>query len=250
MEWSIQQIAKLSGTTSRTLRHYGDVGILEPARTGTNGYRYYDDTNLVTLQRILLLRELGLGLDDIRDVLASDVSEQSALQTHLKWLKQEQDRIARQIAAVSTTIHARQEGVPLVAENTFDGFDHTQYKDEVEERWGKDAYRSSNDWWNSMSADDKKAWQQKVSDLSKDWSDAAEAGIDPTSADAQALAARHVAWLTATPGTPAANGSDLTGYVKGLGDMYVADDRFGANYGGVKGAKFVRDALHAYIDAQ
>ena len=41
-EWSIQQIAKIAGTTSRTLRHYGDIGLLPPSSIGHNGYRYYD----------------------------------------------------------------------------------------------------------------------------------------------------------------------------------------------------------------
>ena len=36
-----------------------------------------------------------------------------------------------------------------MAEQMFDGFDHTQYKDEVEERWGKDAYAKSDAWWRS-----------------------------------------------------------------------------------------------------
>ena len=59
MDWSIQEIAKLAGTTSRTLRHYDDLGLLPPTRIGGNGYRYYDEAALVRLQRIMLLRELG-----------------------------------------------------------------------------------------------------------------------------------------------------------------------------------------------
>ncbi|MET0954451.1 MAG: MerR family transcriptional regulator, partial [Cryobacterium sp.] len=62
MDHSIQDIARLAGTTSRTLRHYGAEGLLPPSRIGQNGYRYYDERALVRLQRILLLRELGLGL--------------------------------------------------------------------------------------------------------------------------------------------------------------------------------------------
>ena len=58
--------ARSAGTTSRTLRHYGAVGLLEPSRIGGNGYRYYDEEALVRLQRIL---ELGLGLPAIAEVL-------------------------------------------------------------------------------------------------------------------------------------------------------------------------------------
>ncbi|WP_433675144.1 MerR family transcriptional regulator [Microbacterium gorillae] len=249
MDWSIQHLAKLAGTTSRTLRHYDDIGLLPPTRIAANGYRHYDEDALVRLQRILLLRQLGLGLPQIADVLDRDVPEHAALSAHLELLEAERERLDRQIRAVQTTIHARQEGKTLMAEKALDGFDHTQYRDEVEERWGKDAYASSDRWWRGMSADDRAAWQERAAQLGSDWIAAAEAGEEPTSAVAQALAARHVAWLTSIPGTPAAEGGDLAGYLSGLGDMYVADPRFGANYGGEAGATFVRDALREYVRA-
>ena len=252
-EWSIQQIAKLAGTTSRTLRHYDDIGLLAPSRIGGNGYRYYDERALVRLQRILLLRDLGLGLLQIKELLENVTAEVPALEAHLAWLRQEQNRLARQIASVESTIDALRGGEPLMAENMFDGFDHTKYKDEVEERWGKKAYADSDRWWRGMSAEEKAAWQQKVSDLGRDWIAAAERGIAPESEEAQALAKRHVEWLSGIPGTPAAApGGDVKAYVLGLGEMYVADPRFGANYatsaGGSAGAEFVRDALRIYAE--
>ena len=253
-EWSIQQIAKLAGTTSRTLRHYGDIGLLAPSSVGHNGYRYYDQNALVRLQRILLLRELGLGLPQIADAMQRESDEVPALEAHLAWLRQEQDRLARQIASVESTIDAVRGGEGLMAENMFDGFDHTQYKDEVEQRWGKKAYADSDRWWRSMSADEKSAWQQRAADLGRGWIAAAEAGTDPAGHEAQALAKRHVEWLTGIPGTPAAAvGGDVRAYVIGLGELYVADPRFGANYetsaGGTHGAEFVRDALRVYAEA-
>ncbi len=145
-----------------------------------------------------------------------------------------------------------------MAENMFDGFDHTQYKQEVEDRWGKKAYADSDRWWRGMSDAERAEWQQRVSDLGRDWIAAAESGIDPASAEAQELARRHVAWLTGIPGTPAAAlrqgpDADAKAYVIGLGEMYVADPRFGANYatsaGGTQGAEFVRDALRIYAEA-
>ena len=256
-DWSIQEIARLAGTTSRTLRHYDDLGLLPPTRIAPNGYRHYDERALVRLQRILLLRELGLGLPQIATVLdpsrASRVSdsEASALETHLAWLREEQDRLTRQIASVENTITALRGGENLMAENMFDGFDHTQYKDEVEQRWGTQAYADGDRWWRGMSDEERAAWQQRVSDLGRDWIAAAESGIDPASEEAQSLARRHVEWLTGVPGTPAAvPGGDVKGYVIGLGEMYVADPRFGANYGGQQGAEFVRDALRAYAERE
>ena len=259
MDWSIQEIARLAGTTSRTLRHYDDIGLLAPSRIASNGYRHYDEAALVRLQRILLLRELGLGLPQIAEVLdpsaGASASEASALQTHLGWLRQEQQRLARQIASVESTITALKERKELMAENMFDGFDHTQYKDEVEQRWGKKAYADSDHWWRGMSDDDRAAWQQRVADLGRDWIAAAESGIDPASEEAEDIARRHVEWLTGIPGTPAAvPGGDVKAYVIGLGEMYVADPRFAANYttsaSGTAGAEFVRDALRVYAEAR
>lgn len=135
-----------------------------------------------------------------------------------------------------------------MAEKMFDGFDHTQYEDEVTERWGADAYARSDRWWRDMDAAEKAAWKQRTADLGRDWTDAAARGLDPAGAEAQEIAARHVAWLTGIPGTPAGDGGDLKAYVTGLGDMYVADPRFAANYGGAEGAAFVRDALRVHAD--
>ncbi|WP_193599010.1 MerR family transcriptional regulator [Microbacterium sp. YJN-G] len=252
MDWSIQEIARLAGTTSRTLRHYDDIGLLAPSRVAANGYRHYDQAALVRLQRILLLRELGLGLPQITQVIDREHSEASALETHLAWLRQQQQRLTRQIASVESTITALREGEGLMAENMFDGFDHTQYKDEVEQRWGEQAYADGDAWWRGLSADERSAWQQRVADLNHDWAAATESGVDPASEAAQALAARHVEWLRGIPGTPAASG-DIKGYVLGLGEMYAADPRFAANYatsqGGAAGAEFVRDALRIYAEA-
>jgi DNA-binding transcriptional MerR regulator len=254
VEWSIQQIAKLTGTTSRALRHYGELGLLAPSRVGANGYRYYDATALVRLQRILLLRELGLGLATIAQVLERDTTQQQALESHLAWLRDEQHRLERQIRSVESTLDALEKGEQPMAEQMFDGFDHTVHKEEVEQRWGAKAYADGDRWWRGMSEQDRAAWQQRSSDLAAAWIVVAESGVTPDSPEAQAVAARHAEWLRSVPGTPADSGdpADLAGYLRGLGEMYVADPRFGANYatarGGAHGAEFVRDALSAYAD--
>lgn len=249
MDRSIQEIARLAGTTSRTLRHYDDIGLLPPSRIGGNGYRYYDDSALVRLQRILLLRELGLGLPAIADVLDREANAEHALRGHLEWLHREQDRLARQIASVERTIDALEGGERLMAEQMFDGFDHTAYTEEVEERWGKEAYARSDAWWRSMSDDEKAAWQQRVAQLGSDWIAAHERGLDPAGDEAQALAQRQFEWLRGIPGTPGGGaGGPTKEYFRGLAEMYVTDDRFGANYGGRAGVQFVRDAMIAYAE--
>jgi DNA-binding transcriptional MerR regulator len=246
MDWSIQQIARLAGTTSRTLRHYGDLGLLEPTRIGANGYRYYDQAALTRLQRILLLRELGLALPAIAEILDDRRDHADALEHHLRWLRDEQQRLDRQVRSVETTITKLRKGEPLMADEMFDGFDHTAHKDEVVERWGAEAYRSGADWWTAKSADEKAEFTRGQQALAADWADAANRGLDPSGPEAQQLAARQYDWLAAIPGTPRDAGGPTAEYFAGLGDLYVADDRFAANYGGTAGAEFVRDAIQAY----
>lgn len=251
MELSIAEVAKLTGTTSRTLRHYAHVGLLAPSRVGAGGYRYYDEDALVRLQRILLLRHLGLGLPEIASVLARETSETDALAAHVRWLHAERERVTRQIAAIERTLESRRGGERVMAQDMFDGFDHTQYREEVTERWGAQAYERSDAWWRGLSADDKSAWHERSARLAADWVAVAESGEDPTGTRAHEVAARHVQWLRDVPGAPSGDG--FAAYVRGLADMYVADPRFAANYvtsaGPEAGATFVRDALHAYADA-
>lgn len=249
MEWSIQQIAKMVGTTSRTLRHYDELKLVVPSRVGANGYRYYDEHSLVRLQRVLLLRELGLGLPQIATVLSQQGDEKEALTIHLSLLHQEQARLGRQIAAVSHTITALEGKGTLMAKKMLDGFDHSQYRQEVQERWGKEAYATSDAWWRGMTEQERSDWKAVSDRLGQDWAAAAATpGQSPDSAEAQNLAARHVAWLGSIPGTPgAAGGPGQRDYVTSLAQMYVADPRFAANYGGIEGATFVRDALLKFL---
>ncbi|WP_137994393.1 MerR family transcriptional regulator [Streptomyces vilmorinianum] len=243
MEWSIQEIAKKAGTTSRTLRHYGELGLLEPSRIGANGYRYYDQAALVRLQRILLLRELGLSLPAVAEVLEGQRDTSAALRTHLLLLEQERERIGRQIEAVRTTLHKTENGEELMAEEVFDGFDHTQYEEEVTQRWGREAYEKGDRWWRSLGAAQKKAFMDEQAGIARDFAQAARDGLAADSDDVQAITRRHVEWLSITT-TPSKE------YVIGLGRMYVDDPRFTANYDrhGEGTALLVRDAMQVYAE--
>ncbi|MEZ5190863.1 MAG: TipAS antibiotic-recognition domain-containing protein [Schumannella sp.] len=76
--------------------------------------------------------------------------------------------------------------------------------------------------------------------LRSDWIEAAQRGIDPAGDEAQALAKRQFEWLRGIPGTPGGGAAGPTKeYFTGLAEMYVADERFAANYGGAEGAAFV-----------
>ncbi|MBO0609460.1 MerR family transcriptional regulator [Myceligenerans salitolerans] len=249
MSWSIQEIARIAGTTSRTLRHYEQVGLLEPAGRAPGGARRYDQDALVRLQRILLLRDLGMGLADIGDALRSEPDVARALAAHREQLRAERDLVERRLASLDRTIDALEKGESIMAEDMFDGFDHTQHKEEVERRWGKEAYAQSDAWWRGLGPEGQKAWKAELTALTQKWIDGASAGLDPAGDEAQAIAAQHADWLAGIPGTPGHGTQAPTKeYLVGLAEMYVADDRFAANYGGGEGATFVRDALTVYAD--
>lgn len=222
---------------------------MTPSAVGANGYRRYDQEALTRLQRILLLRELGLGLPAIADVLAGQTRHADALLTHLHWLQREKERLDRQIGAVETTIRKLQGKEPLMADEMFDGFDHTTFKDEVQERWGKDAYAAGDAWWESKSTQEKVQWKRRAKELAAAWVDVAMSGVAPESDEAQAIAQRHCEWLSGIPGLPGSDaGAPTKEYFLGLAQMYAADPRFAANYGGGAGAEFVRDAMTVFAD--
>jgi DNA-binding transcriptional MerR regulator len=249
MDWAIHEVARLTGTTSRTLRHYDAIGLLEPSRTGANGTRYYNERALARLQRILVMRHLGVGLAAIAEVIDGNRHDRDALESHVHELRDERNRIDRQIASVESTIEALREGKELMPEKMFDGFDHTQYREEVESRWSPAAYADGDRWWRAKSPEERAEWRAAQQQLAHDWATLARAGADPAGENAQALANRHAAWLAAIPGTPGAGtGRPAKAYLLGLGAMYVGDARFSANYGGVGGAAFVRDALAVYAE--
>jgi DNA-binding transcriptional MerR regulator len=243
MEWSIQELARQAGTTSRTLRYYHEVGLLTPSRIGRNGYRHYDEACLVRLQRILHLRELGLGIPAIAEILAGEQDVRSALRRHVDVLEGQRRRIDRQLASVRTTLRKLEGGEALVPDEVLDGFDHTHYRDEVIERWGEDAYERGDRWWRSLDRDEQERFRIAQREIASDYADALLAG-EPADGDvAQEITKRHVEWLSATT-------SPTKGYLLGLGELYVADPRFTRNYDryATGTAAYVRAALAVYAE--
>ena len=99
MQWSIQDIARLSGTTSRTLRHYDDIGLLPPSSIGANGYRYYGAGAAERAQFIRGAQALGLTLREIGDVLDAREHEhppcQEAREVLVRHLRDVRERLAQ-----------------------------------------------------------------------------------------------------------------------------------------------------------
>jgi MerR family transcriptional regulator, thiopeptide resistance regulator len=123
MSWSIQQVARMSGVTARTLRYYDEIGLLSPARVGSNGYRYYEHAQLLRLQEVLLLRDLGLDLATIGAVIDAERDRVEALRRHHRRLTDERDRLDRLAATVAITIEHLEKGTDMPAENLFHGFE-------------------------------------------------------------------------------------------------------------------------------
>ncbi|WP_046472430.1 MerR family transcriptional regulator [Allosalinactinospora lopnorensis] len=246
MEWSIQEVARSAGTTSRTLRHYDDIGLLRPSRVGGNGYRYYDEHALVRLQRILLLRELGLGLHAIAEVVEGQRDTAAALRAHLELLERERARIGRRIESVRTTLDRMEGGEHLVADEVFDGFDHTHYKDEVIARWGREAYEQGDRWWRSLSEDERNGFQQRQHAIAADFARACAAGRTPDSEEVQAITGRHYDWVALGWQGRRPNAEQFAG----LGQMYVDDPRFTTVYDrhDEGTAAFIRDAMRVYAE--
>ncbi len=126
MSWSIQQVARLSGVTARTLRHYDDIGLLRPARVGANGYRYYEQAELLRLQQILLLRELGVDLPTIAAVVDGARDPIEALRGHHRRLVEQGAWLDRLVRTVAATIAHLERGTDMPAEELFAGFRFTR----------------------------------------------------------------------------------------------------------------------------
>ncbi|MBF4606022.1 MerR family transcriptional regulator [Curtobacterium sp. VKM Ac-1393] len=118
----IVDVARSAGVSSRTLRHYDAIGLLPATAVGAGGLRRYDDRALVRLQRILLLRSAGLGLPEIGRRLHTEPDDASALAAHVVGLERERDRLARQLAAVRTTVARIEHGERLTVAAALDGF--------------------------------------------------------------------------------------------------------------------------------
>src|SRR3954452_13615283 len=105
MAYTVKQVAAMSGTSVRTLHFYDEAGLLKPAYLGANGYRYYEEAQLLTLQQILFYRELGFELKQIKAILSRTQFEKvAALQSHRKVLQKNLARTGKLIETIDKTI--------------------------------------------------------------------------------------------------------------------------------------------------
>ncbi len=228
MSYSIQQFAKRSGVTPRTLRFYEQKGLLAASQRRKNGYRAYDDGDSARLQQVLFFRELDFPLEEIKSLLdrphlnACDVL---AYQKELLVLKKK--RLTRLIRTIETTIDRMSTHQPIEDKDIYGALSQTEidaYKREAQQRWGHtDAYRQSQERVKGFNKQDWQAIQDATNANIKALVTLMVAGKMPDDPDVQAEIANHHAGIerfyTCTPQI-----------YRGLADMYVADQRFGDFY--------------------
>lgn len=245
MAYTIKEIADLAGVTTRTIRYYDEIGLLDPALTGDNGYRYYDQDSLLSLQQILFFRELDVPLKEIQLIMSRpDFNLLSTLENHRSALHIKVRRLDTLIDTLDQTIATVKGDGTMSDKDVFKGFDENQYEDEVRERWGDSPrYAESQAKWSSYSKEQKavikvEGGRLAVRMVSED------PDASPDDPDVQTAIGEYHAYLNKYFYT-----CDIS-FLRGLADNWVQDPRFAINYERVRegGATFVREAVHIFCD--
>ena len=196
----VKEVAEIAGVSVRTLHHYDEIELLVPVGRTDAGYRLYDDDDLLRLQQILLGRELGLTLEEIRRSLAEpDFDRREALLAQRAELEKRADQAAAMLRAVDAALALLDqadagESVASVGrlKSIFDGFDPSRYEAEAEQRWGQtDAFAESKKRTSRYTPED---WQRYASEQAAIYGAAfraLQAGKPPTDPEALAAAERH-----------------------------------------------------------
>lgn len=226
MAYTIHNLAKLAGVSVRTLHYYDEIGLLSPASIQKNGYRQYEEPQLIRLQQILFFRELDFELSEIKEILSRpNYSVVGALQEQKKMIELKRKRLDRLITTITTTITTMQNNQPIKDEELYDAFkdnDVKQYQTEVKERWGNtEAYKQSTAKVAKMTKAEMEALKEKQKQLTQKLADAMDLPIE--SAEAQALVTEHYQGIQFFYDCP-------TEMYRNLGKMYIEDPRFTAYY--------------------
>jgi DNA-binding transcriptional MerR regulator len=222
--YRVKDVSRIAGVSIRTLHYYDEIGLLVPTRTDS-GYRLYTDNDLLRLQQILIGRELGLALEDIRRALDDPAFDlRQALLAQREQLEQRVRQTASMIEAVDAAlavIAEPREERPM--EQIFNGFDASRYDAEAQQRWGdtpayKEAARRTKGYT-------KEQWTRLRAETDAIYSEAAalmNAGRAASDDDVLAIAERHRLLIDRWfyPCSPETH--------RGLASLYESDARFSA----------------------
>ena len=106
----IQEVEKAVGITKKNIRFYESQGLLHPERESENGYRSYSAQDVTVLQRIKLLRKLGIPIEEIRKLQAGDLTLSDCMDRHLICLNRDAENI-RQIQAICAELSASRQSL-------------------------------------------------------------------------------------------------------------------------------------------
>ena len=246
MEYTINKLAKLAKVSARTLRYYDEFGLLSPARINSSGYRIYGQKEIDRLQKILFYRELGVPLEEIKEIIsAGDFDGIAALEGHLGALCNKREQLDLLIANVKKTISAQKGEIIMRDKEKFDGFinkyvddNERQYGEEIRKKYGNDTINYSNEKIKKMTREH----YSEVERLSLELNETLKAAFsdgNPAGESAQKACELHKKWLCCF----------WDYYTKeahaGLAQMYVDDPRFTEYYDkiAVGCAPFLRDAI-------
>lgn len=250
MEYTILQLAKLSGVSTRTLRYYDEIGLLKPARTNEAGYRFYGQQEVDILQQILFYKALDMKLETIHNIVhAPDFQHKAALKTHRDALLQRKKQLDQLLKTVDQTIQSIEEEQPMTNEEKFEGFkemlieeNEKQYGKEIRANYGQEKVDASNAKFRNLTEEQYKAMQQLEQQLFERLKEAMAIG-DVKNDVAMEVAELHKRWLSFS----------WPQYTKeahaGLAQMYIADERFTAYYDQhvSEGAtQFLHDVIREY----
>ena len=248
---TVGSVAALTGVSVRTLHHYDHIGLVVPSIRTPAGYRGYTDADIERLHLVLVYRSVGMPLEEIRALLdepGADVVEHLRRQHEL--LLDQADRLQRTIKAVEELMNAHRSGIQLTAEEQLEIFGTegstifgSEYAAEADERWGEtDAWKQSQQRVSKFSKQDWIAIKAEGDALLEALAQAKRDGVEPGSAEANDLAARHRASIERFY----ACGDEMH---RRLAEMYLADERFTRYYDDVEPglAQFVHDIVVAGI---
>ncbi|MGX7112699.1 MerR family transcriptional regulator [Gemella cuniculi] len=144
----IKRVSEISGVSVRTLHYYDQIKLLSPQKY-ENGYRYYSEEDISTLQTILFYKYLGFSLKQIKKLL---IEEDSDLLIHLKkqlhLMQNEKNKLLTLIDTLEKTIISQERKIAMTAEEKFTGFtyQHNQkYTQAAIDKYGEEVIRKAID---------------------------------------------------------------------------------------------------------
>lgn len=168
MEYTIKQIAEISGVTTRTLRFYDEQSLLKPAFLSDVGYRMYTEKEVDRLQQILLYRSMGLPLKTIKELIdrPEDKIQETLVQQRLQ-LEQKRQELDRLLQVLDDTLLYYKGEIEMTNKEKFAAFkkeklaeNEAKYGKEIREQYGEEAVESSNQKWQEMTNSIIKKWKK------------------------------------------------------------------------------------------